>query len=111
MVGPCELCARETALTRHHLVPQCRHRTKWNRKNFSRAEVKSSLLMLCSGCHRQLHALFGEKELERRYHSAAALLEHPEVRKFVEWIRGKPPGFKPLVSLSRAREPRRSQVR
>ena len=36
MTGPCQLCERETALTRHHLVPQCRHHNKWNKKNFDR---------------------------------------------------------------------------
>ena len=102
MLGPCQLCARETALTRHHLVPQCRHRNKWNKKNFDRREVKTNLLLLCGGCHKQLHALFTEKELERRLHDLPSLRAEPEVQKFVAWIRSKPPGFKPAVKGVRA---------
>lgn len=102
MIGPCELCQRETRLTRHHLVPQCRHANKWNKKNFDRRVVKTDLLMLCIGCHKQLHALFTEKELERRLHDLPSLRAEPEVQKFVEWIRNKPPGFKPVVRSARA---------
>jgi hypothetical protein len=109
MIGPCELCGRETALTRHHLVPQCRHKNKWNKKNFSRQEVKRRLLLLCSACHRQLHALFSEKELERRLCDPDRLRAEPEVRKFVEWIGSKPAGFKPLVNASRVKGSRRAR--
>ena len=102
MIGPCELCGRETSLTRHHLVPQCRHRNKWNKKNFDRRMVKTSLLMLCAACHKQLHAVFTDKELERRFHDLPSLRGHPEVAKFVAWIRTKPPGFKPIINRMRA---------
>ncbi len=102
MIGPCQLCGRETALTRHHLVPQCRHRNKWNKKNFDRRAVKTDLLLLCAGCHKQLHALFSEKELERRLHDLHSLLAEPEVQKFVAWIRDKPPGFRPRANRSRS---------
>ena len=100
-LGPCQLCGRETVLTRHHLVPQCRHRNKWNKKNFDRREVKTNLLLLCGGCHKQLHALFTEKELERRLHDLPSLRAEPEVQKFVAWIRRKPPGFKPTLKGAR----------
>ena len=102
MIGPCQLCGRETALTRHHLVPQCRHRNKWNKKNFDRFTVKTDLLLLCTGCHKQLHALFTEKELERRLHDLPSLRAQPEVQKFVAWIKDKPPGFKPRAMRARA---------
>ena len=103
MIGLCQLCGRETSLTRHHLVPQCRHRNKWNKKNFDRRAVKTNLLLLCAGCHKQLHALFSEKELERRLHDLPSLLAEPEVQKFVAWIREKPPGFRPRAMRASAR--------
>ena len=56
---------------------------------------EDDLLLLCAGCHKQLHALFTEKELERRLHDLPSLLAEPEVQKFVAWIKDKPPGFKP----------------
>ena len=106
MIGPCQLCERETALTRHHLVPQCRHHNKWNKKNFDRRAIKTDLLLLCHGCHRHLHALFTEKELERRFHDLPTLRAHPAVAKFVTWLRTKPPGFKPPSSRVKMRPAR-----
>jgi hypothetical protein len=44
-------------------------------------------------CHRQIHALFTETELARQYASAEALLQHPEIRSFVAWVKTKPDGF------------------
>ena len=44
-------------------------------------------------CHRQIHALFSEAELEKSYATVEALLEHEEMRKFVAWVVKKPPGF------------------
>ncbi len=44
-------------------------------------------------CHRQIHALFSEAELETTYASAEALLSHPEMQKFAAWVAKKPPGF------------------
>lgn len=104
MVGPCQLCGRTTALTRHHLVPQCRHNKKRTRREFSRAAVTRELLVgLCSACHQQVHALLTEKELARDYPSLERLREHPGVRRFVAWIRDKPADFRPQVNASRAK--------
>ena len=107
MTGRCQLCERETALTRHHLVPQCRHRNRWNKKNFDRRVVKTSLLLVCEGCHKQLHVLFTEKELERRLSDLPRLLAEPQVQRFVAWIKDKPQGFRPRANRSRPRRARR----
>ena len=106
--GPCQLCGLDTPLTRHHLVPQSRHgKTRWNRQRYSREELKHDLiLMLCSACHRQVHATLSEKELERDYPTPERLREHPDVARFVAWIRTKPPGFRPPVSRSHRRRER-----
>lgn len=52
-------------------------------------------------CHRQIHALFTERELARDYHSVEAILAHPEMQKFVAWIRKKPPDYSDGVKKSR----------
>ncbi len=44
-------------------------------------------------CHRQVHALFGEAELARVYATAEALRAHPDMARFLDWVRSKPPGF------------------
>ena len=92
----CELCGRElviTPLTRHHLVPQTRHKNKKNKRDFDRVEVKQRIAMLCKPCHKQIHVLISEKEMEREYNTVLKLKAHTEVKKFVEWISSKPDGF------------------
>lgn len=92
--GKCALCGREEALTRHHLIPRTRHHNRKNKRDFDRAVVKQTV-GLCRPCHSQVHAVLTEKDLERNYRTVDALLGHPEIRKFVDWIREKPAGFRP----------------
>lgn len=78
----CPLCERRIPAAQrdaHHLVPR------------SRGGVRTEFLHRI--CHRQIHALFTETELARQYHSVEALLSHPEVIRFVNWVRTKPEGF------------------
>ncbi len=44
-------------------------------------------------CHRQVHALFTEVELERDYAQVDALRRHPQMARFIEWVRPKPEDF------------------
>jgi hypothetical protein len=107
--GCCELCGREVAvLTRHHLIPRTRHANKRNKRTFDRADVKARIAWMCRPCHSHVHALFTEKELERGFNTRAALAAHPDVARFVSWIRTKPDGFKPA---SHAANGKRSQLR
>jgi len=78
----CPLCERAIPPAQrdaHHLVPR------------SRGGVRTEYLHRI--CHRQIHALFTETELAREYHSVEALLAHPEIAKFVHWVKSKPEGF------------------
>lgn len=52
-------------------------------------------------CHRQVHALFTETELARRYASAEALRAHPAMARFLDWVRDKPADFNPPTRRSR----------
>ncbi|AEG93150.1 HNH endonuclease [Ramlibacter tataouinensis] len=78
----CPLCGRPIPPAQrdaHHLLPRShggRH-----------TEVLHRI------CHRQVHALLSEAELARDYHSIEALRSHPEVARFIAWVRTKPPGF------------------
>lgn len=79
---PCPLCGRPIPGDQrddHHLVPKCRGGRE--------------TLTLHRVCHRQIHALFSEVELERLYPTIEALRAHPQIDKFVTWVRRKPPGF------------------
>ena len=50
--------------------------------------------MLCRACHKFAHAVLTEKEMEAGYNTVEALAAHPEIRKFIEWVRTKPPGLR-----------------
>ncbi len=106
MIGPCQLCERETPLTRHHLVPQCRHHNKWNKKNFDRRAIKTDLLLLGAGCPRPLPAVFPYTQPHREFHDLPTLRAHPAVERFVSWLRTKPSGFKPPGSRVKMRPAR-----
>jgi hypothetical protein len=78
----CPLCNRLIPADQrdeHHLIPK------------SRGGRQTQALHRI--CHRQIHALFDEAELEKSYSTVEALLEHPQMDRFVKWVRKKPPGF------------------
>lgn len=93
----CPLCLRpipESEKDAHHLVPK----SKGGRETQYLHRV----------CHRQIHALLTETELARVFNSVEALLQHPEVARFVSWIRSKPPDFYEKTNKSqRVRKVRR----
>ncbi len=100
-VHVCELCQRPVAeLTRHHLIPRTRHRNRQVRRRFSRDEMQQCI-MICPACHKQLHACITEKELAQRYNSREALLSHPELRRFVDWLAQRPADYRPRVRRRR----------
>lgn len=90
--GECGLCGRTVErLTRHHLVPRTRHKNKKNKKTFDRQEIHRTV-GLCPPCHRHIHAVLDNKELERDYNTLEALRSHPDVERFVTWVSKKPHG-------------------
>lgn len=91
-IDGCGLCGRPVSrLTRHHLIPRSRHGKKRVKRNFTREQMQR-IVLLCPACHRQVHKTFTEKELEQDYNSIEALLEHPDIQRFVRWIENKPHG-------------------
>jgi len=102
MIGRCAICGRAETLTRHHLIPRTRHHNKRNQREFTRAEVKTTV-GFCRPCHSQVHVVLTEKELERGYRTVESLRAHPEIAKFAAWIAARPRGFKPQVQAQRRR--------
>jgi 5-methylcytosine-specific restriction endonuclease McrA len=79
----CALCGRivpAEMITLHHLHPK------------SRGGKASDKEPFCKPCHKQVHAMFSNIELERLYPTIAALREAPELKAFLEWIRKQKPG-------------------
>jgi hypothetical protein len=92
----CQLCGRRVSmLTRHHLIPRTRHANKRNKREFERKDVKKRIAWLCGSCHDHVHVLFDEKTLEREFNTVESLATHPDVQRFVAWIREKSVDFRP----------------
>ena len=86
----CALCDRPippALRDAHHLIPKSRG--------------GSVTVFMHRACHKQVHALFTETELARHYPSPQALREHPEVKRFINWVRDKPSDFNPPTRRSR----------
>jgi hypothetical protein len=76
----CPICLHAypvTELTRHHLVPRSRR--------------GKETVLLCRHCHRQIHALFSEQELERSFGTLEKLLAAEDMQPWITWIRRRQP--------------------
>lgn len=82
-LGPCPICGREMvagpSVNEHHWVPK--------------AEGGAEKAFLHKVCHRFIHEIFSEPELAAAYATPEALRAHPDVAKFITWVRKKPPEF------------------
>src|SRR5688572_13984561 len=88
----CALCERAVPkITRHHLVPRSRSRKAKRRLrgDARRAVVErqDETIPLCRPCHATVHATLSERELQLAYDTPEALRSHPEIEKFVAWVR------------------------
>jgi hypothetical protein len=83
----CELCGRETTLTRHHLIPRAVHSKRRFVKRYGKEEMRTRDLMTCRLCHNGLHDLFTERELAEKFNTRESLLEDERVRRHVAWVR------------------------
>ena len=91
----CALCRRPLGRLRekHHLVP----------RSFGGRET----VELHPICHRKVHDVLGERELAQDYATPEALRSHPEIARFLRWLRNKPADFHKLTRPSAARRRRR----
>lgn len=82
-VGECPLCGRPLfegpSINEHHLLP----------KTYKGKET----VLIHKICHSKIHSVFTERELYDHYHTPERLLSHPEIEKFVKWVRKKDPEF------------------
>ncbi len=78
----CPICDRlipESQKDAHHLIPK--------------SKGGKTTQYLHRICHRQIHALFTETELAMKLNTALALQEHPEMQRFIHWVKSKPNHF------------------
>ncbi len=83
MTDICPLCNRPLAepCNRHHLVP------------LSKGGKNTPTILLHKICHDKIHTVLTETELKNYYHTIERLQQHPEIARFIKWLRNKPPGF------------------
>lgn len=83
IIGSCPICGRDMikgpSIDRHHFLPKCR--------GGKETEFVHRI------CHRKIHSLFTEKELEKTYFTSESIKLNPEIQKFVKWVSKKDPHF------------------
>ncbi len=67
------------SVDRHHWIP--------------RSEGGGGAVPLHRVCHRMIHRVFSETELSAVYQTPEALRGHPEIARFIAWVRRKPPSY------------------
>ncbi|HMA15629.1 MAG TPA: HNH endonuclease, partial [Kiloniellaceae bacterium] len=67
------------SVDRHHWVPK--------------SEGGRASDYLHAVCHRMIHRVFSEKELATTYADPETVRGHPEIARFVAWVRRQPPEY------------------
>ncbi|WP_281882860.1 hypothetical protein [Paenibacillus sp. YYML68] len=89
-LGTCELCEREELeTTKHHLTPK------------EKGGTFLPTAQLCISCHKQIHALFTNEELEAELHTLESLRTHERMRGFIRWIKKQPASALPKIRKSK----------
>lgn len=80
-LGPCPICGRPmfkgASVDRHHWQPKSRGGTE--------------AVYLHRICHRKLHSIFSNKELAAGLAAPEQVRQHPEIQRFIRWVRRQPP--------------------
>jgi hypothetical protein len=85
----CALCGRVTrrGTTEHHLIPRTCHSNKWFKKRYTRQQMLQTI-QVCRDCHHAIHDLMPDEKDLGRYHSTIESLQaHPEISKYLAWIK------------------------
>ena len=89
----CELCERsDIKLTKHHLIPR------------EEGGTEKDIVMICSDCHRQIHASYSNQELALRLVSIEALKSDEKLKKFIRFIKKQPASKRISIAKSRDRK-------
>lgn len=79
MQGKCELCERDNVeLTEHHLIP------------IQYGGRYLETCMICIPCHKQIHALYNNRELSYRLYTIKRLKNDYKLSRFITWIQKQP---------------------
>ncbi len=83
VIDKCPICERDMwkgpSIDKHHMVPK------------SRGGKETEFLHKI--CHRKVHSIWTNKELEKDFNDPEIIKIHPEMQKFIEWVKKKPCDF------------------
>ena len=88
-MNKCEFCNREKELTFHHLIPKKNHKIKHIRQQFNSLNIHTYGIKICRDCHKMVHKLISHKSLALKYNSKEELLNHAELKKFIDWVKNQ----------------------
>lgn len=71
MRSVCPLCLVAEGDSKHHLVPK--------------SKKGKETVLICTACHKQIHVIFSNKDLEKRYSTIEDLKADANIRKWVKW--------------------------
>lgn len=76
----CELCRRHGVqkITEHHLTPR------------EEGGVNMPVAWLCIDCHKQIHALYTNRELAIRLNTLDSLMKDEKISKYLKYIKKQP---------------------
>ena len=77
-------------MSKHHLIPQTRHKNKRVKRDLEQEE-RNMKIRVCQPCHSKIHSVLTEKELEREWNTLEKIQSHPEIAKFIVWVRNHSP--------------------
>ena len=82
----CALCERELPLTFHHLIPKKVHKKSQVMRKYTKEEIHTKGLWLCTDCHATIHLHINHLDLALHYQTVEAFMAHEQVGKFVNWV-------------------------
>ncbi|KHF37767.1 hypothetical protein [Halalkalibacter okhensis] len=91
-IGSCQLCNRDKVeITVHHLTPK------------EEGGTHLPTVDLCIPCHKQIHAVYTNKEIALRLMTLERLKDDERLKKFVKWIQKQPPQASVKIRKSKLR--------
>ncbi len=85
MQDACPLCARQTHLSFHHLIPRKVHRRAHYRKNYSKAQLNEGIYV-CKKCHAGMHKAYDEMTLAKEFNSIDKIKADVTLARHFEWV-------------------------
>lgn len=83
-MNECPLCGRplEPGTTDlHHLIPK------------QKGGTHKGVVEIHRFCHSKIHSTLDNTQLSKYYNTIELLKTHPDIEKFIKWVKNKPPTY------------------